>query len=366
MRTGPRLRGRAKLSAAVAIAATGLAALAAAAPAQAAASAPAASHDLWQTAYSTHGGASRQFDAITAPAKNDAWAVADTNTPNKTVTPAFFHWNGKAWSSVAVKAAAGLNFGYAEFQGIHPAYSTSPSNVWFFGLNQKTDAVEALVYNGKGWHIQPLPGFAYPLAVLGPKDVWGESLTSYASATATSTVLTHWNGRTWSDVTISGIAPVASIRGRARVDHDHRLGAHTVASGKPRQDLRSSTGSPGPRSTRVGVPGQATITQDQSGIAAAPDGRLWILQLRRLPLVPCVVYTGSGSKWAVSSAIPADDLVTVVSTFSYDGKNGFWDGPYGHWTGSKLIDTDNQTTRQLGDAFWTADVAVPIPGTDSA
>jgi hypothetical protein len=59
-------------------------------------------------------------------------------------------------------------------------------------------------------------------------------------------------------------------------------------------------------------------------------------------------------------------MVTVVSTFSYDGRNGFWDGPYGHWTGSKMIDTDNQTTRQLADAFWTAGVAVPIPGTDSA
>ena len=86
VRTDARLRGKAQLSAAVAIAATGLAALAATAPAQAATSAKAASHDLWQTAYSTHGGASKEFDAITAPAKNDAWAVADTNTPNKTVT----------------------------------------------------------------------------------------------------------------------------------------------------------------------------------------------------------------------------------------------------------------------------------------
>jgi hypothetical protein len=362
-RTGPGLRGRAKLSAAVAMAATGLAALAAAAPAQAAASAPAASHDLWQTAYSTHGGASRQFDAITAPAKNDAWAVADTNTPNKTVTPAFFHWNGKAWSSVTVKAAAGLNFGYAEFQGIHPAYSTSPSNVWFFGLNQKTDAVEALVYNGKGWHIQPLPGFAYPLAVLGPKDVWGESLTSYASATATSTVLTHWNGRTWSDVTIQGIAPVASSAGgRAWIMTID--GAPTHVSGEAPAGPPIVYRITGAALNQVGVPGQATITQDQSGIAAAPDGRLWILSCNPSCFTG-VVYTGSGNKWA-SSAVPANEMVTVVSTFSYDGRNGFWDGPYGHWTGSKMIDTDNQTTRQLADAFWTADVAVPIPGTASA
>ena len=68
----------------------------------------------------------------------------------------------------------------------------------------------------------------------------------------------------------------------------------------------------------------------------------------------------------MSSVIPADDMVTVVSTLSYDGKNGFWDGPYAHWTGSKWIDTDNETTKQLAAVVWTAGVAVPIPGTDSA
>lgn len=362
-RTIAWLRAKAQLSAAVGITATVLAALAVTAPAQAATSAKAASHDVWQLAYSTHGGPSKQFDAITAPAKNDAWAVADTNTPNKTVTPAFFHWNGRTWSSVTVKAAAGLNFGYAEFQGIHPAYSTSPSNVWFFGLNQKTYAVEALVYNGKGWHVQSLRDFAYPLAVLGPKNVWGESLKSYTSTTATSTVLTHWNGRTWSDVTIQGIDPVASSAGG-------RAWIMTIDGAPVHVSGEATSGPPivyritGAVLNTVGVPGQATITQDQSGIAAAPDGRLWILGCNPSCFTG-VVYSGSGNKWA-SSVIPADRMVTVVSTFSYDGKSGFWDGPYGHWTGSTMIDTDNQTSKQLADAFWSAGVAVPIPGTDSA
>jgi len=364
VRTGAWLRGKGPLSAAVGIAATGLAALVATAPAQAATPATAASHDVWQTAYSTHGGASREFDAIAAPAKNDAWAVADTNTPNRTVTPAFFHWNGKTWSSVTIKAAAGLDFGYANFGGVHPAYATSPGNVWFFGRTQKTGAIEALVYNGKGWHIQPLPDFAIPLAVLGPKDVWGETIKSSGDETGSSTVLTHWNGRTWSDVTIQGIAPVASPAG----GHAWIM---TIDAAPIHVSGEAPAGAPivyritGAAVNKVAVPAHATIIEDESGIAAAPDGRLWILS-RNVSSFTAIVYSGSGNKWVSSSAIPADDMLTVVSTFSYDGKNGFWDGPYGHWAGGKWIDTDNEAAKQLATVVWSGGVAVPIPGTDSA
>jgi hypothetical protein len=263
---------------------------------------------------------------------------------------------------VTVKAAAGLDFGYAIDGGDHPAFSTSPSNVWFFGENQKTDAIEALVYNGKGWHIQPLPSFAIPLAVLGPRDVWGETVASFNSQTGSSTVLTHWNGRTWSDVTIQGISPAASSAGGhawiMTVD-----AAPTAVSDEPPAGPPIVYRITGAALNKVGVPGQATIIEDQSAIAAAPNGRLWILT--NSSSLTGTVYSGSGNKW-VSSVIPADDMVTVVSTFSCDGKNGFWDGPYAHWTGSKWIDTSNQTTKQLADAAFTANVAVPIPGTDSA
>jgi hypothetical protein len=308
------------------------------------------------------GGASRQFDAITAPARNDAWAVTDTNTPNKPVTAVFFHWNGKTWSSVTVKAAAGLDFADTSFWGTPSAYSTSPGNVWFFGRNEKTEAPAALIDNGKGWHVQPLPSdFANPLAVLGPKDVWAE--TDSASGTAGFTVLTHWDGRTWSNVSVQGIDPVASAAGgHAWIMTIDAVPTH--ASGEAPAGPPIIYRTTGAALGKVGVPGNATIIQDQSGIAAAPDGRLWILSCD-LSRFTAVVYSRSGTKWAVSSAIPADDLVTVVGTFSYDGKNGFWDGPYGHWTGSKRIFTD-VGAGQVADAFWSADVAAPIPGTASA
>jgi hypothetical protein len=180
--------------------------------------------------------------------------------------------------------------------------------------------------------------------------------------TGSSTVLTHWNGRTWSDVSIQGIGPAASTAaGHAWI--------MTIDAAPTHPSGEAPAGPPivyritGAALNEVAVPGQATIT-GQSGIAAAPDGRLWILS-RNVSDFTGIVYSGSGGKW-VSSVVPAEDMVTVVTTFSYDGKNGFWDGPYGHWTGSKWIDTGNEATKQLAALAWAAGVAVPIPGTDSA
>jgi hypothetical protein len=360
-RTEARFQVAAKLGVAAGIAVTALAALIAAAPAQAAAPAKAVPPEVWRLAYSTHGGPSRVFDAIVAPAKNDAWAVADTNTPNTTVTAQFAHWNGKTWSNVTVKAAAGIDFDGAYYSGYDTAYSTSPGNVWFFGLNQKTQRREALVYNGRAWHTQPLPpNFGVPLAVLGPKDMWGQTQASLDGGVGDSTVLIRWNGRTWADVTIQGSEPTASS-----------AGAHawimTIDATPVDAPGHVPTGSPivyritGASVAKVGAPPGATITEDESGIAAAPDGRLWILGCCATG-ADDLVYSGSGSKWAVSSA--RNDLGTVVGAFSYDGKNGFWDGPYGHWTGSKLINTNNEA-KPIANTYWSDDIAAPIPGTNS-
>jgi hypothetical protein len=351
-RTSARLRGTAQLGAAVALAVSGLGALAATAPARAATPSATAPVNEWRVAYSTHGGTSKMFTGITAPAKNDAWAVGETspeNVPTRT-TPVFAHWNGKTWSSVTIKAAAGLD----DPSGAS-AYSTSPGNVWFFGRNARTSAAEAVVYNGKGWHLRRLPSdFAIPLAVLGPKDVWGETLKSYLGETGDSTVLTHWNGSTWSAITIKGIAPAASSAGgHLWIMTVDALPVHVSGQAPSGPPLIYRTS--GAALKEVGTPGQATITQDQSEIAAAPDGRLWILNQDGN------VYSGSGTKWT-SHAFPADAIATVVPTLSYDGKNGFWDGVCGHWTGSKW-GADPQT-RQLA-TFSPFAVAGLIPGTGS-
>ena len=303
---------------------------------------------------------------ITAPAKNDAWAVGRTNAESltTTITPVFAHWNGKTWSSATIKAAAGLVFGF----GVG-AYSTSPSNVWFFGRNltkwtTQSFGSEALVYNGKGWHVRALPSdFGAPLAVFGPKDVWGETYKSDLFETGDSTVLTHWNGTTWSHVTIKGVLPaVSSAGGHAwLMTIDTAIGFHR-GSWKP-------IGAPllyrtsGAVVKKIPAPRHVAITGYWSGIAAAPDGRLWIVNdlTSSLKQKSPEIYSWAGDKW-VTSAYPANAIAEVAGTLTYDGKNGFWDGLAGHWTGRKW--GPDVISKQLAP-FGAAGVAWPIPGTGS-
>jgi hypothetical protein len=367
-RTGARLRGTTRLLCAAGIAATGLGALAATAPARAATSPGAAAQAEWRPVYSTHGGASKEFDGITAPARNDAWAVGDTNvTGVKFQTPFLAHWNGKTWSTMTtIRAAAGLNFGIPGW-GSAPAYSTSPGNVWFFGRNQaketlRTPAVAALVYNGKAWHIQRLPSdFAIPLAVLGPKDVWGETLKSYLYDTGDSTVLTHWNGSTWSHVIVKGIGPVASAAGgHAWILTMDAVPEHVsgwVPAGPPLV-YRTS----GAALQDVGAPAGAKILS--GGIGAAPDGRLWIVTAGNVYSRSGntgTVYTWSGKRWT-STAFPLKTVPGFGGSLNYDGKNGFWNDTE-HWTGSgwqSIIQS-----KQLATFNSTGGIAGPIPGTHS-
>ena len=94
------LSGSVRLIAAVALYAAGLGALTATTVAWAGATPGAADTTTearaaeWQVAYSTHGGASKSFSGITAPAKDDAWAVGNAYDQADSVTSVFAHWDG--------------------------------------------------------------------------------------------------------------------------------------------------------------------------------------------------------------------------------------------------------------------------------
>jgi hypothetical protein len=365
--TRGRLRTGSPLIAAAGIAATGLAALTATVPAQAAATSAAASPAEWHTAYSTHGGPSQKFSFITAPAKNDAWAVATTGAVNTLETPTFTHWNGKAWSRVTIKAAAGFDYGNIYAQGFFSAYSSAPDNVWIFGNSGPADAPVALVFNGKKWQVEPLPAdFGYPLAVVGPKDVWAESTETCAAYTAGCTVLLHWNGTTWTRDKIAGIQPEAASAGAHAwilTINDGTPVPRQAPSGHP--IIRRTTGA---RLVNVVPPRAAKVFQDQDLIVAAPDGRAWFTG----GALGNELYSWTGRKW-VNSAIPETVcspgvpkpcvLYVDAANLSYDGKNGFWDGPWAHWTGRNWINTSN-VAKPLINAFF-GDTAA-IPGTNSA
>ena len=139
-----------------------LAAMAAGAPSSAGQSAtarPAITARPAASYYSTGG----QLHGVAAVSVGNAWAVGSTGVGAST-EPLMLHWNGKSWSRV-----------------------TSPG-------------------------VLKSPGQLSAITVVSAKDAWAVGSTGNTSSGATHSLLLHWNGAAWSQVT--GPAPV----GQAALD----------------------------------------------------------------------------------------------------------------------------------------------------
>ena len=176
-------------------------------------------------------------------------------------------------------------------------------------------------------------------------------------------VLTHWNGTTWSDATVKGDDPSAATAG----------GHAWIVTRAARPVLYQTTGT---AISRVTGKEGSLLFKAGDQIAGAPDGQLWITGFggakHRL-------YHWTGSKWA-QSPIPAG-LCSPVDpgppyegsrcvfnyngNVSYDGHGGLWLGNDARWTGGKWINIADTDSKPLHPEFSAAQ-SVPIPGTESA
>jgi hypothetical protein len=352
---------KARLSAAIAVAATGLAALATATAAQAApaatSSSQAATATQWKLAYRTHGGPSQSLLAVTAPAKNDAWAAGFTATDKLVL----LHWNGRSWGAASTR-------GFANFDPV-ATQSSSPSNVWLFGAeivnNIQVPAV--LVYDGTSWHMRSLPADfqTFNTAVLSSSNVWGS--TTYCAGECSQ--LTHWNGQTWTSTTIPGsVQSAVSADGHAwfLVLTNLQFPNNGPVSGT--MVLYETTGN---AITKVKVPAGRFIEDGQ--ITVAPNGQRWLLTALATKgnAHPMRLYHWAGNAWTLMS-IPANMCPPGETGFcpwgfselTYDGKNGFWAGWQAHWTGTRWLDTNNFAAQIRSSAAESGVLAV-IPGTGS-
>jgi hypothetical protein len=263
----------------------------------------------------------------------------------------------------SIKAAAGILLSYA--------YSSSPGNVWLFGYNNKTSAPEAVVYNGKAWRAMPLPDDidGNTVAVLGSSNVWALSSAPCPQGnSAGCTVLAHWNGATWSHVTIQGAFQAATSAG----GHAWFLtlaAAQPYAAGTP--VLYEATGS---RISKVKAP--IARVQAVYGITAAPNGQLWALASLAKKSAPEQLFHWTGRAWT-EAAVPKSVCppnatgtcpLNVIGTLSYDGKSGFWSGFEAHWTGRQWLNLDYSFSSQLtaSGGWGNEGVTTAIPGTNSA
>jgi hypothetical protein len=106
------------------------------------------------------------------------------------------HWNGKNWSVVPTPDPTGDT-------NLRAVATSSPDNARAVGYTRPSTCnpmpgTIAMHWNGKAWTIVPTPEPpAYldafcGVAAISADDAWAVGTTNW-----TSTMITHWNGRTW-------------------------------------------------------------------------------------------------------------------------------------------------------------------------
>lgn len=190
----------ARLLAAVATACT--LCLAGAGSAPAASAGPLVEHwdgNAWTRVAIAGGG---QLDTVAAIAPNDVWAFGTYTSRS----PIAEHWDGNAWHRVALPAPSG-----AQDVGLQDVSADATDDVWLVGYWEGPTGppVRPLVehWDGTAWRIVPsatTSGYArlWGVHALSPTNVWavGAYGVAFRHQIVLRTLVQHWDGTRWTRV----------------------------------------------------------------------------------------------------------------------------------------------------------------------
>ena len=144
------------------------------------------------------------FESVAASSARDVWAVGGTNWFSPTQTLAE-HWNGTSWTRVTSPSPAGGGL-------LDGVAVTSPRNAWAVGEAGPGPGIPSATtpliehWNGKTWTIQgyqaPAGGGHFAaVAATSPTNAWAVGSTGLSSeGTGQQTLIEHWNGTVWARV----------------------------------------------------------------------------------------------------------------------------------------------------------------------
>jgi erythromycin esterase-like protein len=114
------------------------------------------------------------------------------------------HWNGTAWKQVTSPNARG-----SDYDVLDAVAATSSTNAWAVGDYYNGTANQTLIehWNGRAWKqvTSPNPGgsshsnFLDAVAATSSTNAW--AVGDYNNGTAERTLIEHWNGTAWKQVT---------------------------------------------------------------------------------------------------------------------------------------------------------------------
>ena len=234
----------------------------------------------WQTAQLPVSARYSHLMAIDAISDQDVWAVGD-QSDGHTGQTLILHWDGARWAVVPSPNGWPSDQPGHSYSGLQSIDGTSPDDIWAVGDNtqvapggQATTLI--LHWDGRTWSRIPSPNIhtttttssmLFSVSAATPTNAWAvgnwNTRPGYGGG-GDHTLAEHWNGSRWQ------ITPTPEIGSRsilygviAATDHTIAVGDHS----RPYQTLTETFA--GRWQTRPSTPGSL------ADITKAPDERLW-------------------------------------------------------------------------------------------
>ena len=166
------------------------------------------------------------LESVSASGAGDVWAVGMRRNLGQLIE----HWDGVRWRVLPTPRPGGI---------VHAVAARTPHDVWAVGTRKRGPGFGTLIehWNGTRWMVvaSPSPPLArgqrrdailQAVTIISPTDVWAAgSWVIGVPATASHTLIQHWNGQRWTivpspNVTSGGVTNdfLFSVSGSRRDD----------------------------------------------------------------------------------------------------------------------------------------------------
>ena len=184
------------------------------------------SNGAWQQLTTPSGAWWSSMTEVKAFSPTDAWAIGETSTING-YTATATQWNGTTWVQTQVTAPFSPNL----VLSMNAISGSSPSDIWAVGtaasLGYRNRVVQSVMlhYNGTGWSQVTVPDNSglTSVAAISPTDAW---------AIAADGDILNWNGTSWTVETTAFNTPAVESPAIAAVSATNIWIAGVVASGE--------------------------------------------------------------------------------------------------------------------------------------
>jgi hypothetical protein len=153
----------------------------------------------WKPVPGRNPGGRSVLTGVAAISEGDAWAVGYAGgLLSEKVSTLILHWNGRAWRRVPSPNPAGRSV-------LIGVAATSAQNAWAVGRTGVHSRPLILHWNGTAWRQIPGPrlsdgGWLNGVAASATGNAWAVGRTGPITTSSSSTLILHWNGSSWKNV----------------------------------------------------------------------------------------------------------------------------------------------------------------------